>query len=189
MRGTCPHSRLLMARRVEEEVWTLTRAAEAASVSVRTVSKWLRCYRRDGEEGLLDRSSVPRSIPHRTPEEQVQAIAAFAPAAYDGSGDRRGSLDAALDRLRGAEAGQARRAPAHRRQETWENRPAGPPRQRRPAHQKLRDRLGVRSCLRGRRDQARLRRGARGREGDERGRLPPPRARPLPRARDPWSSG
>ena len=46
---TCPHSRLLMVRRVEEEGWTLTRAAEAAGVSVRTVSRWLRCYRRDGE--------------------------------------------------------------------------------------------------------------------------------------------
>ena len=31
---TCPHSRLLMVRRVEEEGWTLMRAAEAAGVSV-----------------------------------------------------------------------------------------------------------------------------------------------------------
>src|SRR6059036_420369 len=73
---TCPHSRLLMVRRVEVEGWTLTRAAEAAGVSVRTVSKWLRCYRAEGEGGLVDRSSAPRSIPHRTPEERVQAIAA-----------------------------------------------------------------------------------------------------------------
>jgi transposase InsO family protein len=74
---TCPHSRLLMVRRVEEEGWTLTAAAEAAGVSVRTVSKWLRCYRREGKDGLLDRSSAPRSIPHRTSEERVQAIAAL----------------------------------------------------------------------------------------------------------------
>ena len=53
------------------------RAAEAASVSVRTLSRWLRCYRRDGEEGLLDRFSVPRLIAHRTPEERVGAIAAL----------------------------------------------------------------------------------------------------------------
>ena len=53
------------------------RAAEAASVSVRTLSRWLRCYRRDGEEGLLDRSSVPRLIAHRTPEQRLQAIAAL----------------------------------------------------------------------------------------------------------------
>jgi transposase InsO family protein len=74
---TCPHSRLLMVRRVEEEGWTLTAAAEAAGVSVRTVSKWLRCYRREGEDGLFDRSSAPRAIPHRTCEERVQAIAAL----------------------------------------------------------------------------------------------------------------
>ena len=73
---TCPHSRLLMVRRVEEG-WTLAQAAEAAGVSVRTVSKWLACYRAEGEEGLLDHSSAPRSIPHRTPEERVQAIAAL----------------------------------------------------------------------------------------------------------------
>src|SRR5205807_1486659 len=45
---TCPHSRLLMVRRVELEGWTLAQAAEAAGVSVRTVSKWLRCYRYEG---------------------------------------------------------------------------------------------------------------------------------------------
>ena len=72
---TCPHSRLLMVRRVEDEGWTLTQAAEAAGVSVRTVSKWLACYRVEGEDGLFDRSSAPGSIPHRTPEERVQAIA------------------------------------------------------------------------------------------------------------------
>jgi transposase len=48
---TCPQSRLLMVRRVEEEGWTLARAADAAGVSVRTVSKWLRCYRLEGREG------------------------------------------------------------------------------------------------------------------------------------------
>jgi transposase InsO family protein len=82
---TCPHSRLLMVRRVEEEGWTLARAAEAAGVSVRTVSKWLRCYRVEGEEGLLDRSSAPRSIPHRTPEERVQAIAALRRLRFTGA--------------------------------------------------------------------------------------------------------
>jgi transposase InsO family protein len=74
---TCPHSRLLMVGRVELEGWTLTAAAEAAGVSVRTVSKWLACYRAEGEDGLLDRSSAPHSVPHRTPEERVQAIAAL----------------------------------------------------------------------------------------------------------------
>jgi transposase InsO family protein len=74
---TCPHSRRLALRRLEQEGWTLARAAEAAGVSVRTISKWRRRYRVEGEVGLLDRSSAPGSIPHRTPEERVQAIAAL----------------------------------------------------------------------------------------------------------------
>jgi transposase InsO family protein len=72
---TCPHSRRLAVGRVEVEGWTLRSAAEAAGVSVRTLSKWLRRYREEGELGLVDRSSAPASIPHRTPDDRVQAIA------------------------------------------------------------------------------------------------------------------
>src|SRR6266487_888243 len=71
----CPHSRLLVVRRVCEEGWTLAAAAEAAGVSVRTLSKWLRRFREEGEQGLFDRSSAPRSVPHRTAEERVAVIA------------------------------------------------------------------------------------------------------------------
>jgi transposase InsO family protein len=74
---TCPHSRRLAIRRLEREGWTLARAAEAAGVSVRTISKWRRRYRAEGELGLLDRSSAPWRVPHRTSEERVQAIAAL----------------------------------------------------------------------------------------------------------------
>ena len=74
---TCPHSRALAIRRVEEEKWTLKEAAEAAGVSVRTLSKWRRRYREEGVQGLSDRSSAPSLIPHRTPEERVQLIAAL----------------------------------------------------------------------------------------------------------------
>jgi transposase InsO family protein/transposase len=72
---TCLHSRLLIVERVVEEGWTLTQAAEAAGVSVRTVSKWLHRFRSEGEEGLSDRSSAPRSIPHRTADDRVALIA------------------------------------------------------------------------------------------------------------------
>jgi len=72
---TCPRSRRLIVKRVEEDGWTLAAAAEAAGVSVRTVSKWLACYRAEGEEGLFDRSSAPWSIPHRTCEHRVAVIA------------------------------------------------------------------------------------------------------------------
>jgi transposase InsO family protein len=74
---TCPHSRLLMVRRVLEQGWTLAQAAEAAGVSVRTGSKWLRCYRAEGEAGLVDRSSAPTRVANRTPEDRVQVIAAL----------------------------------------------------------------------------------------------------------------
>jgi transposase InsO family protein len=74
---TCPRQRLLIVTRVREEGWTLAQAAEAAGVSVRTVSKYLRRYQEEGEEGLLDRSSAPSTIPHRTACDRIQAIAAL----------------------------------------------------------------------------------------------------------------
>jgi len=72
---TCPHSRRLAVERVRQEGWTLAAAAEAAGVSVRTVSKWLRRYREEGEQGLLDRCSAPASVPLRTDELRVAVIA------------------------------------------------------------------------------------------------------------------
>ena len=69
--------RRLLCQRVVDESWTVTKAAEAAEVSVRCARKWVGRYRTEGESGLLDRSSAPRRIPHRTSEERVQAIAAL----------------------------------------------------------------------------------------------------------------
>src|SRR3954447_19882348 len=69
-----PKGRQTMVCRVIERGWSLTRAAEAAGVSERTCWKWVRRYRAEGDAGLLDRSSAPRSIPHRTPEELVEVI-------------------------------------------------------------------------------------------------------------------
>jgi transposase InsO family protein len=66
-----------LCRRVVQERWTLTQAAEAAEVSVRCARKWVGRYRAEGELGLLDRSSAPNSIPHRTEEERIEAIAAL----------------------------------------------------------------------------------------------------------------
>jgi transposase len=74
---TCPRSRRLAVERVEREGWTLAAAAEAAGVSVRTVSKWLRRFRLEGEQGLFDRCSAPASVPLRTAEGRVAVIAAL----------------------------------------------------------------------------------------------------------------
>ena len=53
---TCPHSRRLAVERVECSGWTLAAAAEAAGVSVRTVSKWRRRYRMRASRDSVDRS-------------------------------------------------------------------------------------------------------------------------------------
>jgi len=64
-----------LARRVIEQGWTLRAAAEAAGVSVRCARKWVDRYRREGEQGLFDRSSAPLTVWNRTPSGRVEAIA------------------------------------------------------------------------------------------------------------------
>ena len=68
------NQRRRMVRRVVEDGWSLTKAAEAAEVSERTCAKWVGRYRAHGEAGLRDRSSAPRSIPHRTAADRVAVI-------------------------------------------------------------------------------------------------------------------
>jgi len=72
-----PKGRLTMVRRVVDEHWSLAQAAEAAGVSERTCHKWVERYRSEGEAGLLDRSSAPLTVPARTSEERIGAIAAL----------------------------------------------------------------------------------------------------------------
>ena len=69
-----PKGREKMVLRVLEQGWSRTEAAEAAGVSEHTCSKWIKRYQAEGPAGLLDRSSAPRSIPHRTPDELVEVI-------------------------------------------------------------------------------------------------------------------
>jgi transposase InsO family protein len=71
---TCPRSRRLLADRVLVEGWSVAAAAGAGGVSERTAWKWVDRYRREGEAGLLDRSSAPRSLPGRTPADREQLI-------------------------------------------------------------------------------------------------------------------
>ena len=73
---TCPSSRKLICRRVLDEGWTIAQAAEAAGCSKRTVSKWLKRYR-EGDRGLLDRSSRPTRSPNRLSAERVRVIEAL----------------------------------------------------------------------------------------------------------------
>jgi transposase InsO family protein len=71
---TCPNSRRLLVDRILFEKWSVTAAAEAAGVSERTAYRWLARWRAGGQAGLLDRSSAPKRIPHRTPTDRVRAI-------------------------------------------------------------------------------------------------------------------
>jgi transposase InsO family protein len=71
------NKRRLLCERVIEREWTLTKAAEAAEVSVRCARKWVARYRAEGELGLLDRPSTPATVANRTCERRVQAIAAL----------------------------------------------------------------------------------------------------------------
>jgi transposase InsO family protein len=69
--------RRLLVQRVLVESWTLTAAAEAAGVSVRCARKWIGRYRLEGERGLVDRSSAPRRVANRTPDDRVAVIVAL----------------------------------------------------------------------------------------------------------------
>ena len=66
-----------LATRVVEEGWTLRAAAVAGGVSVRCARKWVCRYRDEGERGLHDRSSAPKRVANRTPQERVAAIIAL----------------------------------------------------------------------------------------------------------------
>jgi transposase InsO family protein len=74
---TCPKSRRLLVERIESSDCSLREAADAAGISERTAYRWLKRWREEGADGLLDRSSAPRRIAHRTAPERVQAITAL----------------------------------------------------------------------------------------------------------------
>jgi len=70
---TCPKSRRLLVDRVAAG-WSVMEAAAAAGISDRTARRWLQRWRSEGAAGLMDRSSAPRRIAHKTPPERVEAI-------------------------------------------------------------------------------------------------------------------
>ena len=70
-----PKGRAVMVGRVVDRGWSLAQAAAAAGVSDRTARTWRDRYLAEGEAGLWDRSSAPRSQPSATPEDRVEAIA------------------------------------------------------------------------------------------------------------------
>jgi transposase InsO family protein len=69
-----PRGRLLLARRVVDEGWSIARAAEHFHVSWPTAKRWAGRYAAMGPAGMADRCSRPHRSPNRTPEAVVRRI-------------------------------------------------------------------------------------------------------------------
>ena len=68
--------RLLLVDRVVEQGWPVAHAAKAMGLSRQCAYRWIRRWRAEGEAGLEDRSSRPRTSPARTPMKIEQAVVA-----------------------------------------------------------------------------------------------------------------
>jgi transposase len=196
--------RRVLVRRVVEEEWSLTKAAEAAEVSEPTARKWAARYLVEGEAGLLDRPSAAHHVHNRTPEDRIGVICALRrlrmtaaeiaevlemPEATvsdilprSGLG-RLGRLGIEpprrYERSRPGELVHIDAKKLGRIQRGAGHRITGQqhynPTRGSRGQAKAHGRLGIRSCLPRRRHSLRLRRGLRRRAGDDRGRLPAPR--------------
>jgi transposase InsO family protein len=62
-----PAGRLRLAQLIVDKGWSLRRAAERWNCSVTTAKRWADRYRAQGRDGMVDRSSRPKSSPRRTP--------------------------------------------------------------------------------------------------------------------------
>ena len=194
-------------RRVLEQGWTLAAAAEAAGVSGGRCSKWVAPLPRGGRAGAARSLFGAAAGRHRTAEERVEVIAVLrrlrmtaaeiaetlsmplstvsAVLTRIGLGrlaawaveppnryERRGRASSCTSTSRSSAGSRRRRPSGHRR-------PAPPA----PAPSHGARSVGweyVHVCVDDA-DPARLRRGARRREGRDRRRLPPPRASRIPR--------
>jgi transposase InsO family protein len=72
-----PIGRRRVVERVLSRTWSVAAAAEAAGVAERTIYRWLARFRDEGEVGLVDRPSVARCQPRKTPPDRVRAICAL----------------------------------------------------------------------------------------------------------------
>ena len=94
------NGRRLLARRVIEDGWTITAAAQAAGISLRCARKWVGRYRQEGEAGLRDRSSAPRRVANQTGRERVEAILALRRIRFT-AGEIAATLEMALSTVSG----------------------------------------------------------------------------------------
>ena len=94
---TTPLMRQLIVDRVMRQHWTQARAAEAAGVSVRTVTKWVARWRA-GDLACLDAASRPPSTAPALGRGDRQPDRAAPTDARDRVADQYGIAGAALDR-------------------------------------------------------------------------------------------
>jgi transposase InsO family protein len=69
-----PRTRLRLARLIVNDRWAHAAAAKMFMVSPRTAKKWADRYRTEGQAGMADRSSRPRTSPTRTRPALVRRI-------------------------------------------------------------------------------------------------------------------
>ena len=74
---TCPNSRKLLVKRIEEEDWSLMAAAEAAGISERSARKWLAAGAPKARPACSIAAPRPKRMPHRTAADRVEAIEAL----------------------------------------------------------------------------------------------------------------
>ena len=70
------HGRRLLVERVRRQGWAVAHAAKAMGISRQCAHRWVARFDAEGEAGLGDRSSRPRSSPHRTNAATEAAIVA-----------------------------------------------------------------------------------------------------------------
>ena len=74
---TTAHSRAELVRRVVDEGQAPSAVAQAFGIDIKTVSKWVGRFRREGLAGLGDRSSRPHRLNGATPLHKVEAVVAL----------------------------------------------------------------------------------------------------------------
>jgi transposase InsO family protein len=79
-----PRGREEMVRAVVEGGLSKAAAARRYNTTVKTVSKWVERFRREGVEGLRDRSSRPHSLPSQTPPATRAAVEVLRRQRYTG---------------------------------------------------------------------------------------------------------
>ena len=68
------HGRRMLVQRVIEDGRPVAHVAKEMGISRQCAHRWIDRYRAQGEAGLADRSSRPRSCPHRTPAAVEDAV-------------------------------------------------------------------------------------------------------------------